>query len=217
MVTDLTLACQHVYKPSFFKLREMIPYQVLDISDAYRTLNPYWALYMFSENEKETEKYETKMIQRMDAIKSFKDLMILYVESIYVRDDCRNRGICRMLLDLLRKEWGNQILWVNMEPTCGAELVYEYSMLTNYTQSVLGQLNVNASMAEHLGFVVDPDTWHRKIETVDADGNVGVETMLVRKCAYYLPDFIREMIKDDGELVALGRAKQKVAQHNLQK
>jgi hypothetical protein len=47
---------------------------------------------------------------------------------------------------------------------------------------------------------------------IDADGNVNIETVLVRKCAYYLPDVVRQVLKNDGDLVALGRAKQKIMQ-----
>ena len=34
--------------------------------------------------------------------------------------------------------------------------------------------------------------------------------ILVRKCAFYIPQAIQDIIQDDGDLVALGRSKQKI-------
>lgn len=215
MVADITGIMQHIFMPALKELQETIPATVLDVTDPLRTINPYWALAYFAENEEEEQVYEDLMFKRMDEIRSVaQEDKILYVENIYVREDFRRKGICRMLLDLLKKEYGEHIIWLNMEPTAGAELDREYGYMPSYTASELGQLHINAAIAEHLGLTVDPDTWHIQADTVDDDGNITTKVLEVRKCAYKIPKKIRDVIKNDGNLVALGRAKQKIKQSN---
>ena len=213
MSAALTNVMQHVFAPTINYLQELIQPEVLDVTDAWRTLNPYWALWMLSdEGGPEKDKYLHLMYERMDELReSGEDRFILYVESIFVREDCRRKGICRMYFDLLRKmSKKDPILWVNMEPTAGGELDREYDYFPTYTISDIGQLNLNASISEHLGFTVDPDTWHRQSEVLGDDGSTHIETVLVRKCAYFLPAPVRKILKNDGDLVAIGRAKQKL-------
>ena len=215
MSAALTNVMQHVYEPSLRKLQQLIQFDVLDVTDVWRTLNPYWALWNFSDDDDpEAESYRDKMFTRMDELReSGEERYIIYIESIFVREDCRRNGICRMYIDLLKKlSMEDPIIWMNMEPTAGGELDREYDYYPTYTIADIGQLNLNASIAEHLGFTVDPDTWHRQSEVIDAYGNTKIEPVLIRKCAYYLPARIREIIKQDGDLVALGRAKQKLIQ-----
>ncbi|MDO4976683.1 MAG: helix-turn-helix transcriptional regulator [Eubacteriales bacterium] len=213
-VTDVTIVMQHVFRPHMDKLREMIPFDILDITDAYRTLNPYWALWQFSEGNEEQE-YMDLMVKRMDEIRACgQEDNILYIESGYVREDYRQIGIFHMYIDLLREIFGDCILWLNMEPTSGGELTTEYRYIPSYTVSELGQLSLNASIAERSGFTVDPDTWHRQSDIVKADGTTETKVILVRKCAYYLPEKWRNLLKDDGDLVAVGRAKQKIYYQN---
>ena len=215
MVTDVTGIMQHIFQPALAELQTYIPATVLDVTDSLRTINPYWALYRFAENEQEEENYFQPMLHRMDEIRAVaQEDNILYIENIYVREDFRKKGICRMLFDLLKEECGDQVTWLNMEPTTGSELSGEYGHMPSYTASELGQLNMNAAIAERLGFTVDPDTWHIQAETMDDDGNISVEVLKVRKCAYRLPKKIRNITKNDGDLVALGRAKQKLQQQN---
>lgn len=213
MVADPTTVMQHVFQPSLQQLQMMIPWDVLDVTDTWRTLNPYWALWMFSEEGQEKEEYYDKMFKRMDVIRqSGEDRPILYIENVYVREDCRKNGIFRLYIDLLKMMFDGCIIWLNMEPTSGDELDQEYNCVPSYSVSELGQLNMNAYIAEKVGFTIDPDTWHRKAEKIDENGNISIENVLVRKCAYYLPSPIRKILENDGDLVMQGRAKQKVMQ-----
>lgn len=209
-VASVTSAMQHVYQPALLQLQQSIQSDVLDVTDVLRTLNPYWALYMFSD-EKQDE-YSQLMYQRMDAIRNLGSMGVLYIESIYVREDYRQLGLFRLCIDVLRKTCGDCIMWLNMEPTAGAELTDEYSYFPNYTVSELGQISLNASIAERVGFTIDPDTWRRQAEVIDASGAVHTEIVRIRKCAYYLPASVQELLKDDGDLVAMGRALQKIQQ-----
>ena len=213
MTTDMTSVMNHVHQPTFERMLQTIPYYTLDVTDAWRTLNPYWALWLYSEEGPESEAFKDKMFERMDQLRKLgEDRRILYIESVYVREDCRRNGIFRMYIDFLKMLFDGCIMWLNMEPTSGMELEEEYEMVPTYSVSELGQLSMNASIAEKVGFTVDPDTWHRQAETVAADGTVTTEVVLVRKCAYYLPQEIRDLLKSDGNLVEVGRAMQKIVQ-----
>lgn len=211
MVADPTTVMQHVYQPSFQHLCEAIPSEVLQPADFYRIINPYQPLYLFCDDNEQGELYRTEMFKRMDAIRETgQNRTVFYVESIYVREDCRRNGILRMYIDILKDMQDGCIIWMNMEPTSGYELENEYTCTSTYTVSELGQLSLNASIAEKLGFTVDPEPWHRQAETLDADGNIRTEVVSVRKCAYFFPKEIRDLIKNDGDLVAKGYALQKL-------
>ena len=215
MVTAVTHMMQHVFQPDLQKLQVMIPGRILDVTDAWRTLNPYWALWTFTEDGPEKEEYYNKMFARMDELRQTgPGRPILYVESAYVREDCRQNGLFRMYIDLLKMTCDGCIIWLNMEPTAGSELEREAGYLPNYTISDLGQISLNASIAERLGFTVDPDAWHINATVLGEDGEEKNEVVLVRKCAYFLPKRIRELLKNDGDLVAVGRAKQRLVQRD---
>lgn len=198
-------------------LQQMIQFDVIDTVDAQRTLNPYVILRQYADDEEDEKKNEDLMVQRMDALRPVWGKLVFFVESLYVMEDCRKHGICRMLLDILHKT-GDPVLWINMEPTSGAELSSEHGYFPAFTQTEVSQITMNAAIAGRLGITVDPDTWTRQEEIVDPDGNTRLETVRIRKCAYYIPQDVREIIKDDGDLVAIGRAKQKVyhSQHEEQ-
>ena len=219
LTAALTTVMQHVFQPHLLMLQQMIPCKVLDVTDVWRTLNPYWALWQFSEGEPEHDEYEKRMAQRMDELRAVGEgRPVLYIQSIYVRDDCRRNGICRLLIDTLRmavEDGDEAVIWLNMEPTAGQELNQEYEIVPAYSVSELGQLELNASIAEHLGFTVDPDTWHLQASVLDENGNPVTRTVEKRKCAYFLPKAIREIVSRDGNLVAVGRAKQQLVQEAM--
>lgn len=213
MVCSLTSLMQHIHMPTLQKLQTFIPYDVLDVTDVLRTLNPYWALWNFTNEGEDKDRYFRQMLERMDVLRETgEDKPILYIENVYIKEEYRRYGMFRLYIDLLKEMYPNSVLWLNMEPTSGAELDHEYDCIPSYTVSELGQLNINAAIAERLGFKVDPDTWHRNAEVVDTKGNRTIETLLVRKCAYYMPQDIREVTKEDGDLVLKGRALQKLLQ-----
>lgn len=213
MVTALTCVMQHVYRPHLLQLQEMMPSRVLDVTDVYRTLNPYWALWQYTEEETEKEEHWEKMFERMDALRNAgEDRPVLYLESAYVKEDCRQNGIFRMYIDFLKSSYAGCIIWLNLEPTAGTELIREHEHLTNYTLSDIGQMSLDASIAERLGFTIDPEPRNLAVQVLGDDGNEKYEVRSVRKSAYYFPAQIRELVKEDRGLVALGRAKQKIMQ-----
>lgn len=81
MVFSVTGLMNHVHRPSLDVLQNMIPSNVIDVFDVWRTLNPYWALWSFSSEGPAKDLYCEKMFERMDALRaSGEDRHILYIE-----------------------------------------------------------------------------------------------------------------------------------------
>lgn len=212
LVADVSNIWQHILQPQLRNLQLIINSDVLDVTDVLRTINPYWALWQFEDNDAEKEQQFQLMCQRMDELKPLGDTTVLYVESVYVREDFRQKGILRMLIDFLKKTCGDCVMWLNMEPTTGIELTSEFGHVPAYTVSELGQVSMNASIAERLGFTVDSDTWHRQAEVIESTGEISTQIVEIRKCAYYIPNEVCQVIKNDKDLVSIGRAKQRLQQ-----
>ena len=211
MTVALTSVMDHVFQPRLGALQRLIPWDSLDVTDTMRTLNPYWALWYHS-SEDEKKKYLESSLKRMDQLRlAGEDRPIIYIQSVYIRTDYRQHGLFRLFIDYLKTLYEGCILWLNLEPTSGTELSSEYSMYPVYTISEEGQMNLNAMIAEKVGFTVDPDAWYKDAEGIDENGNTVIKQVEVRKVAYFLPKEIQEIIKNDGNLVALGRARQKLA------
>ena len=81
-----------------------------------------------------------------------------------IREGCRRNGIFRMMGDVLKKLNSSSIIRLSLEPTSGAELSTEYAYHATYEASELGQINLNASIAEHLGFTINSKTVDRQAE-----------------------------------------------------
>ena len=211
MSAAATSVMQHVFQPTFQKLKMFIMPDILDLDDTLTILNPYWLLFQCAVNEAEQKKIMDKMLNRMDELRmAGEDRVIFYVESAYVREDCRRNGIFKMMIDVLKQEAPGAMIWLSMEPTSGIELNTEFAYHATYESSELGQLNMNASIAEHVGFSIDPKTVGRLAERIEEDGNVVTETVPVRRTAYFLPKRIRTIISGDGDLIAHARARQKM-------
>ena len=183
-----TSVMQHVHQPTFQKLKMLIMPDIFDLDDTLTVLNPYWLLYRYAVNEEEQQKILDKLLNRMDELRTAgENRVIFYVESSYVREDCRRNGIFRMMVDTLKQLAPGAMIWLSLEPTSGAELNSEYAYHATYRSSELGQLNMNASIAEHVGFTIDPKTVDRLAERLEDDGTAVTETIPVRRTAYYLP------------------------------
>lgn len=210
MTAYVTTVMQHVYQPAFEKMKTFIWPDIFDLDETLQTLNPYWLLYQYSLSEDEEEDFRNKMLQRMDELRGAgENRVIFYVENSYVREDCRRNGIFRMMIDVLKKLNASAIIWLSLEPTSGAELSAEYSYHATYEASELGQINLNASIAEHLGFTIDSKNVDRQAERIEEDGTVVVETVPVRRTAYFLPKKIRNILNGDSDLLAYARARKK--------
>ncbi len=204
----ITTLMQHIHEPSFKRMHAFIMRDIFDLSDTLQILNPYWLLSQFPVSQKDLDETHEKMYERMDALRSTgEDRIIFYVENAYVQEECRRKGIFRMMMDVLKRESPTPMIWLSLEPTSGEELSGEYTYHSSYAASELGQINLNASIAEHLGFVIDTKTVSRQAERIADDGTVEVETVPVRRTAYYLPKEVREVLKQDGTLTEHARAR----------
>ena len=206
----VTTVMQHVFQPAFENLKEFIWPDVFELNDTLEILNPYWLLYQYSISEIEEEDTRNKMLHRMDELRGAgEDRIIFYVENSYVREDCRRNGIFRMMMDVLKKINSSSMIWLSLEPTSGSELSSEYAYYSTYEASEIGQINLNASIAEHLGFTIDSKTVNRQAERIEEDGTVITETVPVRRTAYFLPKRIRNILNGDRETLAYARARKK--------
>ena len=211
LTSFVTTVMQHVFRPSFEILKQFIWPDIFDLDETLATLNPYWLLSQYSLDEEEAEDYRKKMYQRMDELrKAGENRIIHYVESAFVREDCRKNGVFRMMIDVLKKLNPNAMIWLSMEPTAGDDLDSEFSFHASYKVSEIGQINLNASIAEHLGFSIDPTVVSRQVERVEENGSVVVDTVPVRRIAYYLPKAIRNILNDDKDLLPYAKARRKL-------
>ena len=207
-IAGITTMMQHIYQPAFEQLKMYLGPDVFSLDETMTVLNPYWLLAKYATDEDETEEFRQKMFARMDELRAAgEDRVIFYVESAYVREDCRRNGIFKMMIDVLKKTNVNALIWLNLEPTSGEELTSEYGYHPVYEASELGQINLNASIAEHLGFTIDTRTVNRQATRVEEDGSLAVDTVPVRRIAYYLPKRIRNILNGDGDLLAYARAR----------
>ncbi len=214
----VTTVMMHVYQPVFAELPLFIQQDVLDHTDVLRTLNPYWMLYqLISEEDENYNEIFQSMLTRMDELRAKgEDRPILYLDGLYVKEENRQKGICRMCMDLLKQLYEGCIIWLNMSPLSDIELEGTGFTQPLYKASDVGQMNINAAIAERLGFTVDPDFWHLQTKIIDSDGNESIGVVECRKCAYFLPSEIRELLAGDGRLVADGRALQRLMQQDTE-
>ena len=215
---DVTTVMQHVFEPAFNRMKAFITPDIFDLDDTLHILNPSLLLYQYAVSEEEEKKYQDKMYQRMDELRlAGENRPIFYVENCYVREDCRRNGICRMMIDVLKKLDESCLIWISLEPTSGEELSTEYAYHPTYEASELGQINLNASIAEHLGFMIDSKTVPRQAERIEEDGTVITETVPVRRTAYYLPKRIRNILSGDGDMLANARARKRALGGDIEK
>lgn len=210
MTACMTTIMQHVFQPAFEKLKTFIMPDIFELNDTLHVLNPYMLMYHNAITAEEKEKYEDQMYQRMDELrKAGENRIIFYVENAYVREDCRRNGILRMMVDVLKKKAPGCIIRLSLEPTSGEELSSEYSYFPTYEAAEIGQISLNASIAEHLGFMIDEKTVKRQAQRVEEDGSVVTGMVPIRRNAYLLPKQIRYLLKRDGDLTSRGRAREK--------
>ena len=206
----VTTLMQHVFQPAFEKLKTFIMPDIFELEDTLHVLNPYLLMYHNAVTAEEEEIYKDRMYQRMDELrKAGEDRAIFYVENAYVREDCRQNGILRMMIDVLKKKDPGCIIRLSLEPTSGDELSSEYAYFPAYEAAEIGQIHLNASIAEHLGFMIDEKTVERQSRRAEEDGSVVTETVPIRRNAYLVPKQIRNILKKDGDLTSRGRAREK--------
>jgi len=214
----VTTLMQHVFQPALEKLKTFIMPDIFELEDTLHVLNPYMLMYHNAITAEEEERYKDLMYQRMDELrKAGENRTIFYVENAYVREDCRRNGIARMMTDVLKKADNGCIIRCSLEPTSGDELSSEYAYFPSYEAADIGQINLNASIAELLGFMIDEKTVERQSRRVEEDGSVVTETVPIRRNAYLLPKQIRNLLKQDGDLTSQGRAREKTLGNEKEK
>lgn len=193
-------------------VQDLIPHKVFDFCDVVRRVNPWVAFMRFAKDDKARKEAEEHFWERMRALQPINRLPLGIVESIYVREDCRRNGLCRLMIDAADVYLGGDAsLWLNMQPADDEDMEQELKSFPEQTQLTAGQMSLNAHIAEKLGFTIETDSWNLDVLVTDAEGNERVEKQAIRKIAYRLSAPLAEVLKDDGDLVDQGRAMQKIA------
>ena len=191
-------------------LTNLIPQKCLDVTDVLRHLIPFVPLAQFEDDKKKKDEYYALCgIRREKLLALGTDNPVLYIESAYVKNDCRQNGILTLNMDVLRKMFKDAIIWLNMEPSLDDELKGDGHITPRHSTMDITQITLNNLIAEKLGFTVDPDLWGIDVK----DEETGNEDRIqVRKCAYIIPSIYEEILKDDDGLVEKGRLLQKLKQ-----
>lgn len=193
-------------------VQEVMPWRVFDFSEVIRRLNPWVPLMRFEKDPEKKARHEKKFWERLEALREIKEDPIAVIESVYVREDFRQCGVCRMMLDGLAKQLGPRCSWwLNLEPADDEDLERAKTAFPLLTTASLGQMSLNAHIAECLGFRLENDLWRLPVSFEDADGKTHTEERRVRKVAYRLSAELAKILEEDGDLVDRGRLLQKVA------
>lgn len=184
-------------------IHQTLPPDIMDVASVQRMLNPYIP-FLDIVDEDEREELHQKVLTRMDALRPEWETEVFLIESVYVMEDCRQHGIFRLMLDVLKQQ-EHMIIWLNLEPSLGEDFDNKEAFFAEYADAEIGQMNLNAMIAEKVGLTVDSETVRRYTKTVDINGTESGDTADVRKYAYYIPDNIKKIIEEDHELVELDK------------
>lgn len=193
----------------------LIPTKVIDVVDIARLINPYLPLMYMGEESKRDE-YQEKYFDRLMELRQINDKPVLLIQSLYVKEDCRQNGIAKMMIDALSSMYEDPMLWLNMQPTDEEELERGMMLSPECSNFEYGQMTLNAHIAERLGFTVDPELWHLTMSFTNERGFAEYKEVEALKSAFKLPKHIQDIIKDDEDLVQIGRARQKLLQSSEQ-
>ncbi len=199
----ITTVGQHISEQIFENLKLLITPDIFDLDECFSSLNPYVILNKSLSTDEFAQRMEDRMRELYDSDESRR---ILYIESAYVREDYRQNGLLRLMMNVTRQNNPNAIMWLSLEPTTGDELNSEYGYHATYTSSELGQISLNASIAERLGFTIDSATTRCHVKNLQEDGSVNTDMASVRRSAFFFPKKIRNIVNGEEQILTLARA-----------
>ncbi|MCR5258441.1 MAG: helix-turn-helix domain-containing protein, partial [Desulfovibrio sp.] len=91
------------------RLQQAVPLPVLDVVDPAQHLNPWLPLMMFAPAPEERAVHEAGFFGRLEQLREHSGKPVFLVESVYVREDCRQKGMCRLMLDVLEHLFGEHV------------------------------------------------------------------------------------------------------------
>lgn len=212
MTADLARMETVICNPKAKAFKEVITGDVLDPSNKIRMLNPYIALENFEEDESRQKRDGVLHLQQMNELSPYLEDNIVYVEHVYVAEGYRRHSYCRLMFDILKAQFGDAAIWVNMESAPGEDTKDGENAGSTYpviSVTDVSQVSINACIAQHPGFAVEPDDWLRDVAMESKGGKKTYPCVLIRKTAHYLPEPHRKITAEDGNLVSLGYAMQK--------
>lgn len=187
----------------------LMPGDIMDSNLMIDLVDPY-ILLLPETPEDEYEDMQKQALSRMDDLRPYWNNPIHFIQSVYVREDCRQRGICRLMIDALIEESTQKpFILLNLEPTSQEDLENNDGFFPAYVEAEVGQVNLNAVIAEKLGFRILPHTVSRIGIAVDENGEEKEEQLDIRKYAASIPSKVRFMIENDDEKVGNRRYSKK--------
>lgn len=216
VIASMKVSCLTLFlamnQPLAHDVQILLPWRVFDFSEVVRRVNPYVPLLQFEKDPEKCKAYEEQCWARLNELRPIRESPIAIMESAYVREDFRRLGIFRMMLDGLARQLGAKCsYWLNLEPADDEDLEKTKTTFPEVTTSSLGQISMNAHIAECLGFRLENDLWTIKVNVETSDGKTRVEERKVRKVAYKLSRELSAILAKDGDLVDTGRLLQRLA------
>ena len=114
------------------------------------------------------------------------------------------------MIDVVEKLCDRNVsIWLNMQPTDDENMEGEHKSFPDQPIMTVGQMSLNAHIAEKLGFTIESDFWYLEVLVKEEDGSEFIETRPIRKVAYKLSKQLAKILENDGELVENGYALQR--------
>ncbi len=130
-----------------------------------KRLNPFEVL---AENSMalDEETYRLERDLREEELSMLDDEEILIVEAMYVDETVREHGLARMMLEAIAEN-DTASLWLSLLPQ--ETLATTIEAVEPTIPATLGQMSLNASIAERLGFWIDE--WREAVPVIDQAQN----------------------------------------------
>ena len=152
-----------------------------------RILNPY-AVMAESDSKETAARFDLEAIERMEELRSMTNEKLLIIDYLYVEESLREHGLARFLIEALRNPAETTSVWLSLKP------IERLDPNETAHESVIepGQIMLNASIAERLGFTVDE---MREAVTVKSREECG--RLYYPLWAYRLSKTLSELVRDD--------------------
>ena len=171
----------------------LTPQGRLPLSMITKRLDPFTRLLAIS-GEDDRHRFEVLAKRRSQLIETRQESLVVVIEAIDVDEDYRQRGLCRMMVDALSRIAPSANVWLDLRPSRSSILMQDRLADPTETISQLGQMNLNASIAERLGFRIDEETSEVKV-SVEEDCTTTINTHV---WAYRLNDDFQAITAEDG-------------------
>ena len=156
-----------------------------------RRLNPFESLLTTADVET-IERYTFEAEERHDALSVVDDEEVVVIDGLFVEEKLREHGLSRLMINVLGDSEMTSV-WLSLKPVTA--LIETIEGVPHYSAANLGQMTLNASIAERLGLTIEPMR-----EPVEVNAKEETAVLPCHAWAYRLSHAL-EAITDDDELV----------------